>query len=217
MISFKQFLESDETDLPTFLELVNQYSPTFTKRVGPVLPLSGTKLTRKMRTLPVGSKTITYTHNGKIHSAYIVPAEKNRKPIDSSISLHKYAGEWFEKHFGHNYRSNAVFAGSDTSGYSGERYLIFPIGKWSYVWSTKIADLYGDFPGIFRQTDLYDGENSKHLGATVLSKNLTKEMVFATMDIADYTNNDIYMALAEGHEIMIDCDEYLAVRWDDIA
>ena len=70
---------------------------------------------------------------------------KDRKPRDTPMELHLRFDKLFQRKFGWKVRSSGVFATPDI--YSVEEYgifyLFFPIGKYRYVWSPEISDLYG--------------------------------------------------------------------------
>lgn len=73
---------------------------------------------------------------------------KNRKPRDMPKYLHDYLDMVFKSEFGWRVRSEGVFVSSDKSmakdfSESGDdAYLFFPIGRYKYVWSPVVKDIY---------------------------------------------------------------------------
>ncbi len=110
---------------------------------------------------------------------------KNRRPVDTPIALHTMLDDSFQRHFGHAYRSNAVFASNNTGQtYYGKRYAIFPIGKYSAVYSTTINDLYdaitsGFSDRISQPNGISDGDC-----LDILKTELSTEEIDALMDEA---------------------------------
>jgi hypothetical protein len=69
---------------------------------------------------------------------------KDRKPRLVDKELHKRIGKLSKKLFGWNIREEGVFT---TISYSiarhwGQPIIVFPIGKFKYVWSDNVEDLY---------------------------------------------------------------------------
>ena len=66
----------------------------------------------------------------------------NRKPKDTRQMFHDIANDEFENRFGIRARENSLFVAGDpytASGY-GKIYLIFPIGKYSILYSEEVDD-----------------------------------------------------------------------------
>jgi len=71
----------------------------------------------------------------------------NRKPKDTPVEYHNYIDKLFNNKFGWKARSNVIFCTSVLSAaeeYGYVVYMIFPIGKYKYLWNPKIDDLYND-------------------------------------------------------------------------
>lgn len=68
----------------------------------------------------------------------------DRKPKDMFQERHEKLDKAFDKIFGWKARSQGVFCyGSPTYAESyGEPFLVFPIGKFKFLWSPTIKDLY---------------------------------------------------------------------------
>lgn len=90
-----------------------------------------------------------YLYRGKdeiIDGMKKVIPRKNRRPLDTPIKLHDMLDSLFEMKFGWKARSEGVFVttnhGTAMSYGEGSSYAFFPIGKYSYIWSPSIKDLY---------------------------------------------------------------------------
>ena len=69
----------------------------------------------------------------------------DRRPRNTPYEWHVAFDEYFNDEFGWNARSEGLFCTGryDTaSGYGDSVYIIFPIGRYKYVWSDSISDLY---------------------------------------------------------------------------
>lgn len=68
---------------------------------------------------------------------------KNREPLDSPLFLHEFLDSIFNKKFGKKLRSESMFCKSDGDvRHYGNKYIIFPIGKYNLYYSNTIRDLY---------------------------------------------------------------------------
>jgi len=68
----------------------------------------------------------------------------DREPKDMDETTSQYLDNLFKKKFGWYARSSGIFATSkmDDAEEYGKAFLFFPIGKYKYIWSPKIGDLY---------------------------------------------------------------------------
>jgi hypothetical protein len=102
---------------------------------------------------------------------YQIKPRKDRKPVDIPIKLHDEFDELFRREFGWNVRSEGIFATgkrSTASGY-GDVYLFFPIGRFDFIWSPYIKDLYDEleaasFPDDEFYPEDYDEEYERKYG-----------------------------------------------------
>ena len=70
----------------------------------------------------------------------------NRRPKDMGPETSDFLDWAFKKKFGWAARSNGIFATSkpkDAMQY-GEPFIFFPIGKYKYIWSPGVPDLYSE-------------------------------------------------------------------------
>jgi hypothetical protein len=70
----------------------------------------------------------------------------DRKPKDTKQEIHELLDDLFLKKFGWRARSQGVFTIGDKSKISqkgyGHHHIFFPIGKYKYLWSPLVEDLY---------------------------------------------------------------------------
>ena len=141
---------------------------------------------------------------------------KDRIPLDTPQEEHETVDNAFKDKFGWTPRSSGLFVTPDpmrASAYAhnaGDGYLIFPIGKVSYLFSTEISDLYFRLKNLrykWKDADITDVQN-KTPERNIL--NATKEQLeeFIT---SKYQDNNINKAFATGTEIMINTNQYYAV------
>lgn len=160
---------------------------------------------------------------------------KNRTPKDIHPKFHEFYDKLMNEKFGHKFRSQAVFATNterQAAGY-GSPYLIYPIGKISYIWSDDIQDLFINLdaqiyykivdiaknqPERFKKIGLNPEDSVKStiklLGDKIFEFLTDKEF----KDLIDldsyYTNNiDKMASLGKTTEAMIVCDEYYLVDY----
>jgi hypothetical protein len=86
--------------------------------------------------------------NKYVDSIQKITPRKDRKPRDMPKEMHKFLDNVFKDNFGWYARSEGVFVASDRyfaedfSKTGMDAYLFFPIGRYKYVWSPNIKDIY---------------------------------------------------------------------------
>ena len=132
----------------------------------------------------------------------------NRKPLTTIKKTHDQADDFFKEEFGIAFRSNSIFTArsKEVAGWYGDVYAIFPLDRVSFAWSEEVED-------FTAQVDDYKRKNK--FGSNTLTDDQSKEMLKSF----DYHFNDSslqekYFKFRDfnKHELMIHCDEYLAVR-----
>lgn len=177
-MNFKQFLnEAVEIDENDIISLIKRDCQPFLNEVKDRLMFRGLK---KLSGNPNFVK---------------LSVRKNRIPRHSSMDFHVYFNEAFEElHNVKNIRSRSIFGVGDQSTAStyGMTYAIFPIGDYTYWWSSSIGDSWIDF------NDMY-GE-------------VTEESLYKFVDYGDYRDKGLNKALKTSHEIFVLCDDYYAIK-----
>ena len=123
--------------------------------------------------------------------------KKNRKTLDTHSSIHKVVNKAFVENFGVPFR-NALFVTGSTleAGGYGNRYIIFPIGEFKYIWSEEVKDLYVILARKFDQ---------------IPNKKILNQIYEYFKDPNLYKSTDLDSAIESGSEIMIWCDSYYAI------
>jgi len=122
---------------------------------------------------------------------------EDRKPKDTGTQKHKILNDYFTQHYGQPYR-NALFltgnmtdaeiyGSSSTAG--GSEYIIFPVGKYSYIWSPEVGDLY------------------RAMWTNGIEKTLSRWG-------DSYIQDNLIEGIKRGNEIMMRCKLYIAVNVD---
>ena len=123
---------------------------------------------------------------------------RGRLPSDTPMWLHKLLDELFEDNFGWKSRSNSAFATGfrQQSMKYGMPFLFFPIGKYNYVWSPDIEDLY------------------EHLNIRKFREELTPEQIteewLEENIISEYIEKDLVKVVKKQlrNEVMFNCKKY---------
>lgn len=149
---------------------------------------------------------------------------KDRMPVDTKRKAHEKLDIFFKNRYGWKARSeNVVFAfGSPTPArHYGIPYLIFPIGKYEYLWSKQVFDLTNTFAAYAADWII------RNMGAEYLNdthvQNLPNMKEYDTL-IDEFSDEllstyikgksgdrGIYDAAKSGNEVMIHCDKYYLV------
>lgn len=105
--------------------------------------------------VPKGSKSIPSSYRWLLRGTYKstdkikkVTPRSDRQPKDTPPELHKLLDWEFKRRFGWYARSEGVFVTGyyqDAKAYGTAIYMVFPIGRYDYIWSPKVKDLYEEF------------------------------------------------------------------------
>jgi len=134
-------------------------------------------------------------------------ARKDRKPVDTTISVHNYIDKLFKAYHGWKARSEGVFA---TPSYKstirfGDPAIFFPIGRFQYLWEPQIKDLTTTLCKIFHLCGV-DHENERTLKDPNVQKKLSNI-------IKSYNNKRLKVAASDfDNEIMFQCKKYYMVH-----
>lgn len=98
-----------------------------------------------------------YSGRRKINDFTIKKIRKNRKPSDTPLEVHNLIDDWFYKNFGVRARSNSIFCIYNKSQeFYGTPHIVFPIGKYTSLYSYDIVDLYNQLEGWYQDIYGYD-------------------------------------------------------------
>ena len=156
---------------------------------------------------------------------------KDRKALDTPADVHKEFDKIFTKNFGWPARSSGLLTTGDkiVAGSYGNVYQVFPIGKFRFLWSKNVHDLYGRYVYFMSKEGIvYSGggqwKDINQISRIVKSDNLyltDKELasyqnkVFKKLDDLikkEYSDKNLFKAIESRNEIMIDCKEYYAMQ-----
>ena len=167
-----------------------------------------------------------------------VPTRKNRKPKDMPVKLHELIDFMFYKKFRWSPRSEGVFTNPQPGSvqpYGQYAYAFFPIGKYRYVWSSRVEDLFAD---MYRRKLTPDKADHLYYEVTgdkqillptskaelLISKHKFKkwfedpkgwfaEVVKRADEVINtYQDDNMPMALAHNFEVTFDCKKYYLVE-----
>ena len=126
-------------------------------------------------------------YNGKLIDKKTV--RKDRKPKDTPIKFHKNVDEIFFKKWGWRPRSGGLFVTGSVrfSSLYGPKGIVFPVGKFKFLWNPNVHDLYSYMDVI-----------------EVLGK--------GDEIIGSYKDKDMCKAIKSFKEIMIDCKSYYVIN-----
>ena len=213
---FKDFLleaandgDPDETEQPgpSLRELIDKSCPGLIKRLG-----GHGLLYRGVSKLGDFEGSFSVPDTNENYAVYSRSVRKDRKPMSTHPDVHAALDRWFEKKFGWKARSQGLFVFGErgrnsAEGYGGKNCIVFPVGKFSYVWSPVISDLYHQVDGELNyRNDIADEFKNSQGGVDM-------EKLDDYMTQFKYTNNGLHKAIETDHEIMIDCDEALFIQY----
>jgi len=117
----------------------------------------------------------------------------DRKPRDTDINVHNAINKYFVEKFGEPFR-NALFATGDVSVAVeyGDVYFIFPVGDFTFCWSTEIEDL------------------------LPISEELEDDIeeILNTLKNGNYSNTNLLKAINSDNEIMIRSQSVYCIKLD---
>ena len=138
---------------------------------------------------------------------------KDRKPMSTTLGVHKIIDNWFEEEMGMKARSEAMFCYGESGRMHAAGYarlwpsVVFPIGKFVYCWSPKVKDLYDIIVNTF--------EDGNDLRARFVGSDGKPDVEAIANEMNDlgYTINNFDKAVSASCEIMIECEEYFVVPY----
>lgn len=122
------------------IEMIKRVWPKVEKKCAPFL-----KELRRCKDDPLLLRGIGGKYSNKI--LHVKTVKGTRIPKDMDQDLSDYLDDLFLRKFHLAPRSNGIFTVSrnNIAGGYGDVHIIFPVGQYKYLWSTKIRDLFSDF------------------------------------------------------------------------
>jgi len=187
---------------------------------------------------------INFMYSGRDHKEpyFIGKVRKNRKPLTTPENKHNTLDKLFNDKFGWKARSNAVFCTGSIENalrysHNGLTHMIFPIGKYKYLWNPRIIDLYTEIDDIKPETKVlvdltyvneiqqYVKEKMKKSDTMTDIAKYRKEIINKIIDdnikdniekykkyVNGYKSTGLNQALKSKNEIMVNCKTYYAVN-----
>jgi len=115
--------------------------------------------------------------------------------------------DWFYKKFGIRARSNTVFVTKsfDVASKYGDPFLIFPVGKYTILSSSKIKDLFETLESLFKK---FNGKNLSYFD----DLDFDDQQKFKSFVIEKLESYNFVKGLQKhNNEQMINCKEYYLV------
>lgn len=223
MISFKTFLEQTEHSVPSLAEFIHEKCKPYCDAMD---YFSGEDdpplLLRNMNgTKSATSRTMVSVADGRFNvPVWECTVRKDRRPLSTPGPLHDALQDWFDDKFGVYARSKSLFClgkkaykttSLDQYGYA--TYAIFPIGKFDCIWSPNVDDLYSnlEFSITKQEVDM----NFIKLVKTGTPESEWLPQLNKYLDSLKYVNGEVRRAGNNSAEVMLHCDNYLAVDVTD--
>lgn len=128
-----------------------------------------------------------------------------RNPTDTPKEVHKYIDKLFFMHYGWKARSQGVFCASKNMANTyGWAYVFVPVGKYEYLWSPFVADLFGTLLDMN-----YITRDGKILDLFYNDREELDEMIKTAYKDSQI---DKFMKMFQEHEIMFKCKEYYLIK-----
>ena len=127
-----------------------------------------------------------------------------REPQGMGLDLQQRLNEYFTEYYGSPFRNAMFCTGNENETETfGDTYIVFPINKFKYLWSTDINDINYAFSNWLHNIDrderikLNRDESSKNF--KFMNEIITK---------SNYKTTDLLHGIQSNNEIMIRCKEY---------
>jgi hypothetical protein len=204
-LNFKAFLEAQE-DPPDLKKFLQTECSSFMNSIG-----DNGLLYRGASNL--GSAVGKFESGGTTFSVYKRSVRKDRVPLEMDRRVSAIIDNWFDKHFGFKARSQALFCYGEGGRLNAETYgskqcVIFPIGRFSAVWSPKIGDLF-----LHVEEEIFTTRKEIAPEYATVGGSPSPIEIGEWMDTLQYTKNHLDKVTHSDSEIMVDCDEVLYIPY----
>lgn len=134
----------------------------------------------------------------------------DRAPLDTPQDIHDELDLWFQDEFGWRARSEGLFCWplKFTSQWTVNKWLVFPAGKYKYIWSDKVDDLWATLGGYGSNLDTLMDAFQTHFGDSYTDKNIKQSMKWE----GEIMIKCKYSYLARG-ELIEPLNEALGLNW----
>ena len=155
--------------------------------------------------------TLIWSGRNKSDRWFEGQVRKNRNPLNTKSEIHKIVDSMMLKKFGFRARSNVIFCiGSERKTFDyGNSYSIWPIGKYKFVYSNEVDDLFLELgKGEYYQSmgdENTPSDEEFNRGHIKWAEKRFKKL------INTYRTDSIWRGAQSMNEIMVHCDRYIAV------
>ena len=137
---------------------------------------------------------------------------KDRKPRMIDKELHKKIGELSKKLFGWNIREEGIFTtiSYEAARHWGHPIIMFPIGKFKYVWSDDVEDLYYGYDIYNPIYDYFDDDvvqSNEEVWEDTIEPAVKR---YHTTNLKQYLNSSTNNI----SECIINCDKYYMINFE---
>jgi len=199
--------EFDEPRAQERQDVIDELAATILQNCKPYLALTNALSTPVPHWLYRGMSEPPITRMG-VGLLFPHNVRQDRKPRDTPPMIHKMIDDWLAKRFGWHPRSGGLFCSASPSSAQdfGTPCVIFPTGKFDYLWSENIVDMTSQVYGIV-------GIQSR---SDMLAMNYTpwQQKINDRLEAGGWHYNedfDLYMSTFTQYEMTLNCQSYYAV------
>lgn len=132
-----------------------------------------------------------------------VKVRKGRPQMSTSENINDSLKRVFKDEYGNDFKTTAMFASGRPKD---NAHLIFPIGKFDYLWAAKEKNLYDALTNSEKDGELYWDMHKAE------SDDERDKFVKAFMKDNEFTHNkELQRCADKGYEVMIDCAYYYVI------
>lgn len=159
--------------------------------------------------------------NGKFHALYVGQAErwpkievqvrKDKAPVPTPKRIQDAFDRVMVELYQKEFRSDSFYASGDPerAAKRGIKHIIFPIGRFDYLWSEKVKDL---IHGFGTEEDLVDDEGLYFDIQDAEDESAEDKVVKEFLKSKEFKLSQELKACADkGNDVMIDCKYYYAI------
>lgn len=141
---------------------------------------------------------VRYETHGR--TAYKKKVRKDRRPKDTPKMVHEMMDKSLKEKFGWNVRSEGLFVyGLSDNTHGG--YLVFPVGDYKFVWSSKFADITNSLAKEIKSGPIRFKTNFDELEHMDILTTFWNEKCLDT-----YKDKNLKSAMISQNEISVKCD-----------
>lgn len=228
MTTFKTFLRENESDNSQLIDFIKTNCKPYLK-AALVKSDDLSEILGGKKTLYRGGKIVgdsnALMYKNKSLDVDIKAVRKDRAPRDTHIIASEIIDKAFIKRFDWPVRTHGVFCTGEIKYAQdyGDAHVVIPMGPIKYTWSPKVSDLMLEINKRLRKTNSQFGVNKTNYFMIDIDdgygnvKNNLKLLTDIINELVDsYTLSSLSTGISTGHEVIVRCDKYLAIRAEDL-